>query len=99
MSVTATVLQSVVDVLAAETVPDPGPATAPPGAAQLLVILSWAKWVGLVACVLGVIIVGGLLAVKNSRGEGFDNFGKLGYALAGAIIISGAVSIVGFVTT
>ena len=74
-------------------IPDPTP-TVPAEADGLYLLLDWASGVGLVLGVLGVIIVGiGMLIVWN-RGDGGQHLGKLGWVLAGCVVITGAGGIV-----
>ena len=79
-------------------IPDPGP-VAPPGfAGPVAVIMGWVKWVGLVVAVLGVIIIGGKLAINVRRGEAAGELGGLLYVGLGCILIGAAASIVGFIS-
>lgn len=75
--------------------PDPDPAQ-PPGTEGLTDLLGWARWVALAVCILGLFVAGALMAVQSRRGEGGENVGKIGMALAGVIVISAAVALVGF---
>ncbi|RCK70113.1 hypothetical protein DT076_07910 [Desertihabitans brevis] len=68
----------------------------PPGTEGLNTILGWGKWVALAVCILGLFAAGALMAVQSRRGEGGEHVGKLGWALAGVVVISAAASIVGF---
>jgi hypothetical protein len=77
--------------------PDPAPVQ-PPGTEAVSTILGWAKWVGLVVCILGLIAAGTLMAVQSRRGEGGEHVGKIGMALGGVIVISAAVALVGFIS-
>ena len=80
-------------VLAASVIPTPTPVV-PAQAGGLLTILNWASGIGLVLGVLGVIIVGIGMVIQLRRGEGGESIGKLGWVLAGCIIITGASGIV-----
>lgn len=75
--------------------PDPAP-TQPPGTEGLTAILGWAKWVALAVCIFGLFAAGAMMAVQSRRGEGGEHVGKIGMALAGVIVISAAVALVGF---
>ena len=75
--------------------PDPAPIQ-PPGTEGLTAILGWARWVALAVCILGLFAAGALMAVSSRRGEGGEHVGKIGMALAGVIVISAAVALVGF---
>jgi type IV secretory pathway VirB2 component (pilin) len=79
----------------AATVPSPTDGT-PPGAEQFQQVMGWVKWVALGVAVIGIMIVGAKLALNSRRGEGGQELGALGSAMAGVIVIAGAASIVGF---
>ena len=79
--------------LTSSVIPNPPP-TLPPEADGLLLVLNWASGIGLVLGVLGVIIVGIGMVIQLRRGEGGESIGKLGWVLAGCIIITGASGIV-----
>lgn len=74
-------------------IPNPTPVV-PPEARGLLTVLNWASGIGLVLGVLGVIIVGIGMVIQLRRGEGGESIGKLGWVLAGCIIITGSSGIV-----
>jgi hypothetical protein len=76
-------------------VPNPGTGQAPPGAQGFLTILRWAAWTAFGICVLGVIIAGALMAVHSRRGEGAETAARLGWVLAGAIVVGSASGLVG----
>lgn len=79
-------------------IPDPGP-VAPPGfAGPVGIIMGWAKWVGLIVAVLGVIIIGAKLAINVRRGEAAGELGGLLYVGLGCILIGAAASLVGFLS-
>jgi hypothetical protein len=65
--------------LAASVIPTPTP-TVPEQAKGLLTVLNWASGIGMV--------------IQLRRGEGGESIGKLGWVLAGCIIITGASGIV-----
>jgi hypothetical protein len=80
------------------TIPDPSP-SAPPGfAGPIAIILGWAKWLGLIIAVLGVIIIGAKLAINVRRGEAAGELGGLLYVGLGCILIGAAASLVGFLS-
>lgn len=97
MSTLLTVAAAAGDVLALVPmeIPDPDPIQ-PPGTEGFTAILGWAKWVALAVCILGLFAAGALMAVQSRRGEGGEHVGKIGMALAGVIVISAAVALVGF---
>lgn len=82
-------------VLAA--VPDPGQGVAPPGSEGFLTIIRWAAWIAFGICVLGVIVAGGAMAIQSRRGEGGEHASRLGWTLAGCIVIGSASALVGAV--
>lgn len=97
MSTLHSVITATSDLLAVVPVqiPDPDPVQ-PPGTEGFTAILGWAKWVALAVCILGLFAAGALMAVQSRRGEGGEHVGKIGMALAGVIVISAAVALVGF---
>ena len=93
-------LASVLDTLSTFPldIPDPDP-VAPPGfEGPVGTILSWLKWGGLALAVGGLMIVGGMMAINQRRGEAAGELGLLGKILIGVIIIGAAASIVGFLS-
>lgn len=65
--------------------------------AWLEIVLSWAKWLGASLCVLGVVILGSMLAIDRNRGEAgiasSDQARALKWAF-GVTLVAGASSIV-----
>jgi type IV secretory pathway VirB2 component (pilin) len=86
-------LQATVLDVAAQ-VPNPGGGQAPPGSEGLLTILSWAAWIALALGVLGVIIAGITMMIQTRRGEGGEGLARLGWVLAGCVIVAGASGLV-----
>ena len=84
------------DVLAAAPagVPNPGTGEAPPGADAFLTIIKWAAFIVLGICVLGVIFAGGRMAFGGRHGEGSEHASRLGWVLAGSIVVGSASGIV-----
>lgn len=76
-------------------VPDPGQGQAPPGSENFTEILSWAAWIALAICVLGVLVAGAMMAVGSRRGEGGEHMSRLGWVLGGCIVIGSASGLVG----
>ncbi|QAY65004.1 hypothetical protein ET495_17275 (plasmid) [Xylanimonas allomyrinae] len=76
-------------------VPDPGAGTQPPGAEGFTKILGWAAWIAFGVCVLGVIVAGATMAIQSRRGEGGEHMSRLGWVLAGCIVIGSASALVG----
>lgn len=75
-------------------VPNPGGGEAPPGSEGLLTILKWAAWIALALGVLGVIIAGITMMIQVRRGEGGEGLSKLGWTLAGCVVVAGASGLV-----
>ena len=80
-----------------QAAPDPGGGQAPPGAEKFLTMLSWAAWIASGICVLGVIIAGGAMAMahRGGHGGGAEQAARLGWVLAGCIVIGAASGLVG----
>ncbi|MDQ3157298.1 MAG: hypothetical protein M3Q98_11315 [Actinomycetota bacterium] len=76
-------------------VPNPGKGVAPPGTAGLVKILQWVFYIASAMCVLGVLIAGGMMAVSVQRGSGGEHVTRLGWSLAGCIVIGSASALVG----
>jgi hypothetical protein len=75
-------------------VPDPGAGVAPPGSEGFLTILRWVAYIALGICVLGVIVAGASMAISHRRGEGGEQASRLGWVLAGSIVIGSASGLV-----
>lgn len=85
------------DVLAAP--PDPGQGTQPPGkvASGVTTMLGWAAWVVFAICVLGILVVAGMMAIAHRRGEGGQHAAGLGWVLGATAVAGSASAIVGAV--
>ncbi len=95
MHATSALLEHTVALLPAA--PDPGAGTAPPGSEKFLTMLRWAAWMASGVCVLGVIVAGASMALAHSghgRG-GSEHAARLGWVLAGCIVIGAASGLVG----
>lgn len=79
-------------------IPDPDPVPPPGFEGPVGVILSWVKWLGLIVAVLGIVIIGGKMAINVRRGEAAGELGQLLYVGLGCILIGAAVSLVGFLS-
>jgi hypothetical protein len=75
-------------------VPDPGQGKAPPGSAKLLLLLQWVAYVGYAVCVMGVIVAAAGMAVQHRHGTAGENGSRLGWVLAGALLIGAAAALV-----
>lgn len=62
----------------------------PPGMGGIDDVLNWAFWLGLAACVGGLIAGGALMAIQSRRGEGSEHAGRIAMACIGAIVIGAA---------
>jgi hypothetical protein len=70
--------------------------TAPPVVgANVVTILDWIAWTACAACVAGVLIVAGTMAIKHQRGEAGQHVSGLGWVLGGCILIGAAFALVG----
>jgi len=77
--------------------PNPGLGNAPPEVQNRVnAILSLIAWLGVAACVAGVLIVGMRMALLHRRGELGEHMGGLGAVLGGCAIIGTASALVGF---
>lgn len=88
----ATVMHAI-DLIA--QVPNPGGGEKPPGADGFETVIKWAAWIALGVCVLGVIVAGASMAIANRRGDGGEHMSRLGWVLAGCIVIGAASGVVG----
>lgn len=78
--------------------PNPDP-EAPPGTEGLVSVMGWARWVALGICLVGLMAIGAMMAIRQRRGEGGEQIGAVGYALGGVVLISAAFSLVSFLAT
>jgi hypothetical protein len=76
---------------------DVGRGQAPPGSDSLLNLLRWTAWICFGICVGAVMWAGAMMGMSARRGEGGEHAGRLGWTLAGAIVIGSASGIVGAV--
>ena len=60
---------------------------APDFANKFTVIISWFLWGCTSLCVLGIAIIGTMLAVSVKNGSGGDQAARLGMAAAGVVIV------------
>ena len=73
---------------------DPGEGVAPPGAEGIVTIVEWVAWIVLAVCVVGVLLVGGRMALAHRRGEGAAYAAELGFVLAGAVLVGSASGLI-----
>jgi hypothetical protein len=74
--------------------PNPGHGSAPPGSGGFTKILSWAMWLALGICVLGFIGAGAMMAVQSRHGQGGEHASRLGWVMAGCVVVGGAAGFV-----
>jgi hypothetical protein len=70
-----------------------GPAQ-PPGGDKINTVISWLTWIAMAICTMGVIIAGAMMAIGQRRGEGGEHAARLGWVLAGCIVIGAASGLV-----
>lgn len=80
-------------------VPDPGDGEQPPGFDKFTDVMGWVKYVALGALVLALIGAGVMMAINQRRGEGGEDAGRILKVLIGAMIVSAAVSVIGFLVS
>lgn len=66
----------------------------PPGGDKINQVLSWLMWIGMTICTMGVIIAGAMMAIGQRRGEGGEHAARLGWVLAGCIVIGVSTGLV-----
>jgi hypothetical protein len=66
----------------------------PPGLGNLDTILNWLTWGGIVFGVVGLIGCGIALAIENKQGGGGGIQGRIGYVMAGVLLIGAAPGLV-----
>ena len=77
--------------------PNPDPVQ-PPGTDAISTILGWAKWIGLVMAIFGIIIVAIIMSVSSRRGEGQQNLGTLGFIFMAVVMIGASTAVIGFIS-
>uniref|UniRef100_A0AAU1M5W2 Integral membrane protein n=1 Tax=Streptomyces sp. NBC_00148 TaxID=2903626 RepID=A0AAU1M5W2_9ACTN len=80
-------------------VPDPSVGGNPPGYEKLLTVLHWVFLAVTVACVAGVLIVAGRMAISHRRGEGGEHMGSLGIVMTACVLAGSASALVATLTT
>lgn len=66
----------------------------PPGSTDVTTILGYVQWIALVICVMSIIAVGAMLAIRLRRGDGGQLLGRLGIVLGAVILISAGTTVV-----
>lgn len=81
-------------------IPDPGMGQAPPGAQELMTLLSWAAWIVFGVCVAGMLIGSGYMAIEHQRhGGGGQATGMLVKSMIAAVIAGSASGFISVLTT
>lgn len=92
MTLTAFATNAFASVVA--NVPNPS-GEQPPGMGGINTLLDWVFWLGLAACVAGLIAGGALMAIQSRRGEGSEHAGRIAMACIGALVIGAAGMLIG----
>ncbi|MDQ1245813.1 MAG: hypothetical protein QG597_180 [Actinomycetota bacterium] len=102
MSVLTDVVHQVGDVLAASPtpsgggLPDLGSGQAPPGSDKIVQILKWGLWAVSIACVAGVLLAAGRMAVQyRTHGGGGEAMTGLVWTLVACVVAGSATAVVG----
>jgi hypothetical protein len=66
----------------------------PPGSEGIVTIVQWVAWLVLAVCVVGVLLVGGRMALAHRRGEGYAYAASLGFVLGGAVLVGSASGLI-----
>lgn len=61
--------------------------------AGLVDVLGWTMWISLGICVLSLIVLGAMMAVRTRQGEGSEHLGKIVTVLAASVLIGAASAI------
>jgi len=86
-------MHMLMDLVTLAQVPDFGGGEAPPGSENLLKIGRWVLWGVTALCVIGLLVVGGRMAVEHSHGEMSTHGKRFGAALIGCIVVGAASAI------
>ena len=86
--------------LSAAAAPNPGGGSPPPGSARFLTVLQWGAWLVTAACVAGILIVAGTMALRHRRGDGgAEAASGLAWVLVACILVASAGPIVTALTS
>ncbi|MFD0746236.1 hypothetical protein ACFQ1L_33600 [Phytohabitans flavus] len=76
-------------------VPRPQSPSAPEELAESVVTaLNLLAWAGTAAGVIGVLVTGTVMAISQRRGDGGEHMGRLGWVMAGCVLVASAGPIV-----
>lgn len=67
--------------------------TAPPGDDKFSTIGGWLLWGAVFLCVVGIILAGVRMLLGARHGEGGEHMTRLGWAMAGCVVIGSASAI------
>lgn len=87
---------SCTSVLLADVVPNPSPKAIDGLMDKINDLLGNAMWIGIICGVLGLIMIGGMIALHNKRGpgDGGEAVEKVGWSIAGVLIVVSAPMII-----
>lgn len=68
---------------------------APPGGAKFSTVLGWVKWIVTGACVLGILLSAGAIAMSARKNQGGEHLTGLGWVMGACVLIGSAAQIVG----
>jgi hypothetical protein len=74
--------------------PDPSKGSNPPGWEKFTTVLHWVFLAVTWACVAGVLIVAGRMAISHRRGEGSEHMGSLGIVMLACVLAGSASTLV-----
>jgi len=95
-SLTLTGVAALAGPAMADVIPNPNP-QAPPGVdAKVNIILGILMYLVIAACVGGILLCAGKLAVAHRRGESGEAVGQLGGVAAACVLVGSAAAIVRF---
>ncbi|TWD80502.1 TrbC/VIRB2 family protein [Kribbella amoyensis] len=61
---------------------------------KISTVVDWVTLIAISICILGVIIAGAMMAIGQRRGEGGEHAARLGWVMAGCIVIGTASAVV-----
>lgn len=74
---------------------EPNKPTAPPEiSGKINEVVNYITWIGMMVCVIGIIVAGAMMAIGQRRGEGGEHASRLGWVVAGCIVIGAASGVV-----
>lgn len=75
---------------------NPGQGVAPPGVSgPVTTVVAWVAWTVFALCVVGILTVGGKLAIAHQQGRGGEHGAGLAYVLGGAVLAASASALIG----